>query len=157
MKLSEIVNVLDSVPSLQFQLPDGSFVPAHFHITEVGQVNKQFIDCGGTIRQEQAITFQLWYSEDRDHRLSPDKLRSIIQLARRELNLGDHEVEVEYQTDTLGKFGLTFEKGIFRLIPKYTDCLAKDQCGVPQEKPKVKLSSTGQPKETGCTPGSGCC
>ncbi|MEI7863404.1 MAG: DUF6428 family protein, partial [Planctomycetota bacterium] len=31
-------------------LPDKSFVPAHFHITEVGRVQKDFIDCGGTVR-----------------------------------------------------------------------------------------------------------
>ena len=32
-----------------------------FHITEVGQVNKRFIDCGGTKRDEKLISFQLFY------------------------------------------------------------------------------------------------
>ena len=36
--------------ALAFALPDGGFVPAHFHITEVGHVEKNFIDCGGTVR-----------------------------------------------------------------------------------------------------------
>jgi hypothetical protein len=37
-----------------------------------------------------------------------------------------------------------------------TDCLAKDKCGIPPSKPKVRLSTLGA-EEAACTPGSGCC
>ena len=36
--------------AIQIMLPEGEFVPTHFHITEVGRVRKDFIDCGGTVR-----------------------------------------------------------------------------------------------------------
>lgn len=73
MKLSEIKSQLPQLSQLTFFLPDGTSVPAHFHITEVGQVTKRFIDCGGTLRDEKSINFQLWEDGDYDHRLGAKK------------------------------------------------------------------------------------
>jgi hypothetical protein len=39
-------------------------VPEHFHVTEVGVVTKDFIDCGGTVRHEKVANFQLWDAND---------------------------------------------------------------------------------------------
>lgn len=50
MKLSEFKKQLSTVTELNFVLPNGTIVPQHFHVTEVGQVTKNFIDCGGTVR-----------------------------------------------------------------------------------------------------------
>jgi predicted transcriptional regulator len=44
-KLSE--KKLDTLENVTFQLPDGTTVPEHFHVTEVGLITKNFIDCGG--------------------------------------------------------------------------------------------------------------
>ena len=41
MKLSEIKNILNNLQELHFQLEDGTAVPKHFHVTEVGQINKK--------------------------------------------------------------------------------------------------------------------
>ena len=136
--------------------PNGEQVPPHFHVTEVGNIQKHFIDCGGTIRKESVINFQLFTATDYDHRLSVQKLRSIIQLSEEKLGLENHEIEVEYQGDTIGKYGLEFKNGVFILISTQTDCLAKDKCGIPQEKPRLRLS-TLQAQESSCAPGSGCC
>jgi hypothetical protein len=156
MKLSEIKSKLPALGQLTFLLPDGNSVPAHFHITEVGQVNKKFIDCGGTVREEKAINFQLWEDGDYDHRLGSKKLLDIIELSERVLGLEDLEVEVEYQGDTIGKYGLDFNGKAFVLTKKTTDCLAKDKCGIPAQKPKIRLSGL-QVSSGSCTPGSGCC
>jgi hypothetical protein len=156
MKLSEIKNILQSVQAVNFKLPDGSLVPQHFHVTEVGQVIKKFIDCGGTVREEKVINFQLWQAEDFDHRLKPQKLLDIIALSEKVLNLEDLEIEVEYQSETIGKFGLHFNGENFVLLNKQTDCLAPDKCAVPPAKQKVKLSEINITNNT-CTPGGGCC
>ena len=50
MKLSEVKNVLATLENVDFELENGMRVPAHFHITEVGEINKKFIDCGGVVR-----------------------------------------------------------------------------------------------------------
>ena len=50
MKLSEIKNYLKSIECIGFQLPNGNSVPKHFHVTEVGKVVKDYIDCGGNVR-----------------------------------------------------------------------------------------------------------
>jgi hypothetical protein len=155
MKLSAIKSELASMHELSFTLPDGTQVPAHFHVTEVGQVSKRYIDCGGTIRQESAINFQLWEDGDVDHRLAASKLIDIIALAERKLALEDLEVDVEYQGDTLGRYGLEVQGGAFHLVAKQTDCLAKDSCGIPTEKPKIRLSTVAGGGV--CTPNSGCC
>lgn len=155
MKLSEIKNKLNKLDRIAFQLPNGELVPSHFHVTEVGKITKHFIDCGGTVRNEEVVNFQLWNANDYDHRLHPEKLVSIIELSERVLGIEDLEIEVEYQGDTIGKFGLDFDGKTFLLTNKQTDCLAKDKCGIPSEKPKVKLSEFNN--GSSCTPGSGCC
>ncbi len=161
MNLLTFKEHLGQVSDLQFIHTDGSAVPQHFHITEAGVITKHFIDCGGTVRIEQVVNFQLWVSTDIDHRLEPKKLQGIISKTSKvfeETNIGIDEldIEVEYQSDTIGKYGLDFNDGKFMLMNKKTACLAQDQCGIPQEKPRVRLSSIG--KETACcTPDSNCC
>lgn len=157
MKLSEIKSKLPQLSQLTFQLPDGTTVPAHFHITEIGEVTKRFIDCGGTLRDEKSINFQLWEDGDYDHRLGAKKLLDIIQLSEKVLGLEDLEVEVEYQGDTIGKYGLEFQGDAFVLTKTMTDCLAKDKCGIPAQKPKLKLSEIQAAGAGSCTPNSGCC
>lgn len=155
MKLSQVKNVLKNIEQIGFQLPDGSLVPNHFHVTEVGKVSKHFIDCGGTLRQEEVVNFQLWNADDYDHRLHPEKLLSIIELSEKVLKIEDHEVEVEYQGETIRKFGIDFDGTNFLLTTKQTDCLAKDACGIPAKKPIVKLSDLNQ--EPCCGPDGNCC
>ena len=156
MKLSEIKTLLSTVQTVNFQLPDGTFVPEHFHVTEVGLATKNFIDCGGTIRQETKVNFQLWDANDFEHRLKPQKLLHIIELSQKILNIGDFEIEVEYQNTTIGKFDLAFDGEKFELRNTKTACLAKDQCGIPGEKQKVQLSQITS-QSTSCVPGGGCC
>ncbi|WP_435413585.1 DUF6428 family protein [Psychroserpens mesophilus] len=155
MKLSEVKSTLNKLKTIGFQLPNGELVPNHFHVTEVGKITKHFIDCGGTVRHEEVVNFQLWNANDYDHRLHPEKLANIIELSEKVLNIGDLEVEVEYQADTIGKFGLEFNGKHFLLTSKQTDCLAKDNCGIPVEKPKVKLSELND--EPCCSPNGNCC
>lgn len=157
MKLSEVKAHLSHITELKFQLPNGSMVPSHFHVTEVGMINKKFIDCGGTIRNEKLINFQLWKSIDYDHRLQPEKLLKIIELSEIKLNIEDLEVEVEYQADTIGKFGLAFKDDCFLLSSKMTDCLAPDKCGIPQENTELKFSNLSLADDSACKPGTGCC
>jgi len=156
MKLSELKSKLSSISEINFQLPDGTFVPRHFHVTEVGQISKHFIDCGGTVRNEKAVNFQLWEAGAFDHRLAPEKLGKIITLSEKVLGVEDAEIEVEYQSNTIGKYGLDFDGRNFLLTAKNTACLASDACGV-TDKQKVKLSDLGRQQQTCCTSGGGCC
>ena len=157
MKLSEIKSILEKAETIGFQLPDGTLVPNHFHVTEVGKVTKHFIDCGGVVRNEELVNFQRGEANDYDHRLHPEKLVHIIELSEEKLQIPDLEIEVEYQMkETIGKFSLDFDGTNFQLKSKLTDCLAKDNCGIPPEKMKVKIGEW-KPKVTSCTPDSGCC
>lgn len=157
MTLSEFKTQLNQVNHLQFVLPGGTVVPEHFHVTEVGQVRKHFIDCGGTVRHEKTVSFQLWEANDFDHRLAPQKLKNIIALSESKLGLEDAEIEVEYQGDTIGKYSLGFNGTQFELLAKQTNCLASDKCGIPPEKLKVSLRDLTPQTQNCCTPGSGCC
>ena len=154
MKLSELKTYLDGAESVSFKLEDNSFVPEHFHVTEVGVVTKHFIDCGGTVRNEKVANFQLWDADDYDHRLKPQKLMNIIGLSERVLGMEDLEIEVEYQSKTIGKYDLGFDGKNFVLLAKKTDCLAKDNCGIPDKKEKVKLSGNDG---ICCAPDGNCC
>ncbi|MBO9694217.1 DUF6428 family protein [Chryseobacterium sp.] len=156
MKLSEIKEILPKLENVEFQLENGSFVPVHFHVTEVGQIIKKFIDCGGVIRNEKVVSFQLWNANDFEHRLKPGKLLHIIQLSEEKLGIEDSEIEVEYQGETIGKYDLGFNGKNFVLKNKTTACLAQEACGIPSEKQKKNLSELSVTSSS-CNPSSGCC
>ena len=155
MKLSEVKEILPTLENVAFQLENGTFVPEHFHVTEVGMITKNFIDCGGVIRNEKVVNFQLWNANDLEHRLKPNKLLKIISLSEDKLGIEDFEIEVEYQSDTIGKYDLEFNGKSFILKNKRTACLAQEACGVPHEKQKIRLSDISN--EPCCTPEGNCC
>jgi hypothetical protein len=148
MILSELKKLLPKLDNVEFELENGTTVPAHFHVTEVGMNTKTYIDCGGRIRIEKVVSFQLWSADDVDHRLKSTNLLDIIHLSERKLKVEDLEIEVEYQGTTINKYGLNIRDNIFILINKHTDCLAKDKCGIPDFK---------ETQNTACTSGSSCC
>ena len=84
------------------------------------------------------------------------QLVDIIQLSQDKLGIGDLDIEVEYQGATIGKYGLDYNGQHFVLTSKQTDCLARDKCGVPDDKMKIDLSMMAADAGT-CTPGGGCC
>lgn len=140
--------------SLTIQLPDGSKVPAHFHITEVAFVKKDFIDCGGTVRHEGKCQLQVWVADDYDHRVDVGRLLAIIKHGGPVLPTEALPIEFEYEFTSGGlplisQLPLTTvttdeESVILTLTGKETDCLAKDVCGVGTQ-------------SDSCEPGSGCC
>lgn len=156
MKLSEIKTHLAQAESVNFELEDGTLVPEHFHVTEVGVITKDFIDCGGVVRHEKVANFQLWDANDYEHRLKAGKLLNIISLSEKVLGMEDLEIEVEYQGQTIGKYDLGYDGNNFLLLAKKTACLAQDQCGIPSEKQKVQLKNLAVSGSV-CTPGGNCC
>lgn len=131
---------------VRFLLPDGGWVPAHFHITEVGHVLKRFIDCGGTRRAQETCLLQTWVNDDVDHRLHADKLAAIFDQAGDVMPHHGLPVEIEYEDGVVAQFpveGAEVIDGllVFRCGWKHTDCLARGIC---------------LPGEC-CTPGSQCC
>lgn len=151
MKLSEVKQILPTLDNVEFQLENGNFVPEHFHVTEVGQVDKRYIDCGGVIRFEKKVSFQLWNANDFEHRLKAGKLLNIIELSEKKLGIEDGEIEVEVQgKETIGKYHLAFNGKHFLLVNTLTACLAEDACGITPEQLQVNNTET-------CTPGGGCC
>ncbi len=156
MTLGQIKKILPELSTLGFQLENGTFVPQHFHVTEIGKVTKNFIDCGGAVRNEEKVNFQLWIADDEDHRLKAEKLLDIIRISEEKLGIEDLEIEVEYQGTTIGRYDLDFNGSNFVLTNKLTACLAQDSCGIPPQKQKVALSELTK-QNSGCSPGSGCC
>ena len=118
---------------LLFRLEDGTLIPPYFHITEMGVKIKHFVDCGGVPRTEQCINFQIWTADDFDHRLTPEKLLELIVKNEGLFGKMVLEVEMEYQTNTIGSYTLEesyYPNALFTLKSKKTNCLAPDKCGV---------------------------
>ena len=121
---------------LHLMLPGGEFVPAHFHVTEVGRVQKDFIDCGGTHRSAVTCLLQVWVAADTDHRLTAAKLAGVLKMAGPVLKSGDLPVEVEYEGEAVSQYPVAAAEAtprglLLHLGTKHTDCLAKELCGVP--------------------------
>lgn len=159
MTLSELKNQLQKQTPIVLHLPDQSTIPAHFHVTEVGQVQKQFVDCGGTFRTLNTIRIQLWVSSDVEHRLTSAKWLGIMEKAEQELGLKDVEIEVEYQANTIQVYRLSVQGDQFELLNTHTECLAPDLCGINAEKKKVNLVdlTPTEKQNTTCKPGGNCC
>ncbi len=59
MNISKVKSILSTAEVINFKLESGQYVPDHFHVTEVGVITRDFIDCGGTVRHERVANFQL--------------------------------------------------------------------------------------------------
>jgi hypothetical protein len=137
---------------LAFVLPNGKAIPAHAHVTEVGRVEKRFIDCGGTHRSWVTTNLQTWVDRDVEHRFPAGKLARILDLAAPLFDGEDPNVEIEHEEGVLSQYPVEDVQVIGRrlvvtLVAKHADCLAKDIClpaGIVEE-------------ETSCCGGSGCC
>lgn len=140
MKLSEFKMHLLASPNavMRFLLPDGDAIPLHAHVTEIGRVDKNFIDCGGTTRSWSNCTLQVWVAgNDEEHRFAPGKLARVIDMATPLFRGEDLDVEVEYEDccTELSQYPVIEvqkdqETLTFRLASKHTDCLAKEACGL---------------------------
>lgn len=137
MTVREFRSVLAAHPDakMHWMLPDRSFVPQHYHITEVGRVQKDFIDCGGTIRSVASCLLQIWVADDTDHRLETSKLATIMDIAGPVLKSDELPVEVEYEEGAMSQYPVagvevTPAGLLFSLGTKHTACLAPEKCGV---------------------------
>ncbi len=157
MKLSEFKKQLSQIENLDFYLENGTKIPSHFHITEVGLSTKHFTDCGNTFRVDKKATLQLWTNLDFSHRLEPKKILKIIDSASNIFEGEDLEIEIEYQLETISKFGVSLQNNVFVLTNTKTACLAMEACGFPQ-KQMAKIGHDVLTKVANCcTPGSLCC
>ena len=127
-------------------LPNGDSLPAHAHVTEVARIDKRFIDCGGTLRNDSHCRLQTWFSDDLDHRLTAGKLAKILDMAAPVLGPDDLEVDVEHEVGFITQFsarvgrGHGLMKSSSRLSERHTACLAPEKC-----KPPVKTFSDFNP------------
>jgi hypothetical protein len=113
--------------------PDGDPIEAHFHVTEVGRVQRDFVDCGGTVRRTVTCLLQTWVGEDVDHRITGRKLLKAFAHAAPVLGAEDLPVELEYEACNVIQFTVTAvereaQRLLVRLGGKHTDCLAKEIC-----------------------------
>ncbi|KAB2645577.1 MAG: hypothetical protein DVB35_06830 [Verrucomicrobia bacterium] len=112
---------------------DGEPIEAHFHITEIGRVQRDFVDCGGTQRTVITCLLQTWVATDIDHRITAGKLLKAFAYAAPILKDEDLPLELEYQTCnvvqvTVASIAQDTSSFIIRVASKHTDCLAKDVC-----------------------------
>ena len=149
---------------IAIRLPDGSEVPAHYHVTEVGHVAKRFIDCGGTRRFQETCLLQTWVHDDVAHRLLAGKLATIFDRATDVLPHETLEVEVEHELDVVAQFTLAKVEAlpdalILHLGEKHTDCLARGIClpGSCEVTEETLLEPLPFVTSSSCKPGSGCC
>lgn len=128
---------------------DGEPIEAHFHVTEVGRVQKDFVDCGGTVRRVTSCLLQTWVGDDTDHRITGGKLLKALDAAAPVLGAEDLPVELEYEACNVVQLRVVSvlrqdASLVVQLGKKHTDCLAKELC--------VPATKGGA-----CQPGTGCC
>jgi len=106
MTLHDLQNALEANPKQfpRFVLPDGDCIPAHAHVTEVGHVVRNFIDCGGLTRKEEKVVLQTHVGSDKDHRLRSDRFAKILRLGNRLIPSADLDVDIEYDCCVVAQY-----------------------------------------------------
>ena len=158
MTLCELKSLLADYPDRYFRLrlPDASSVPMSFHITEVGRVQKTFLDCGGQLRERTTCQLQVWVGEDFEHRIETGKMAGILTKAVALLPDDSVSVEIEYEDRVISQYTietheLTDDSVILNLAHKHTECLAPELCGL--QMPDLRLPAIGG-KSPCCGPGA---
>lgn len=133
--ISQLKATLGEAPHLPLTVvwTDGEPIEAHFHVTEIGRVQRDFVDCGGTVRQVVTCLLQTWVGDDIDHRITAGKLLKAFEHATPILRGEDLPVELEYETCnvvqlTVAAITRESDRFILQLGSKHTDCLAKELC-----------------------------
>src|SRR5262245_42128538 len=106
MTLRDLQETLEKHPTRfpRFVLPDGNYIPAHAHVTEVSHIVRNFIDCGGMIGREEKIVLQTHVGDDKGHRLRSDRFAKILQLGNRVISSVDLHVDVEYDCCVVAQY-----------------------------------------------------
>src|SRR5215470_9002044 len=106
MTLRDLQETLEKHPTRfpRFVLPDGDYIPAHAHVTEVSHVVRNFVDCGGMIGKEETIVLQTQVGDDKEHRLRSDRFAKILQLGNRVIPSVDLYVDVEYDCCVVAQY-----------------------------------------------------
>jgi len=106
MTFHDLENALQANPELfpRFVLPDGDYIPAHAHLTEVGHLVRNFIDCGGLTGKEEKVVLQTHVGNDTDHRLRSERFAKILQFGNRVIPSADLDVEVEYDCCVVAQY-----------------------------------------------------
>ncbi|HEY3856064.1 MAG TPA: DUF6428 family protein [Verrucomicrobiae bacterium] len=135
MNVSQLKTELNKRPEaiLRFILPNGNTIPAHAHVIEVARIDKRFIDCGGTLRNDSQCRLQTWFSDDVDHRLTAGKLSRILEMAVPVLGSNDLEVDIEHEVGFITQFPLESVEVltgeiVLHLAERRTACLAPEKC-----------------------------
>ncbi|HZM04498.1 MAG TPA: DUF6428 family protein [Candidatus Saccharimonadales bacterium] len=163
MTLVDLKTNLNKLPeaNIRFRLPNGKFIPVHAHVTEVARIDKRFVDCGGTLRNDSLCRLQTWFSDDVDHRLTAGKLLKILEKANPFLASDDLEVDVEHEIDFISQFPverveISPEEIVLHLTVRHTACLAPEKCLPAGSVPLTTFDllktnfSAGQPSSSCC-------
>jgi hypothetical protein len=135
LPISALKAALSAAPHLPLTVvwTDGEPIEAHFHVTEVGRVQRDFVDCGGVVRRVVTCLLQTWVGEDTEHRITAGKLLKAFAHAAPILRDEDLPVEFEYETCNVVQLVLAevrqeADRFVLQLGSKHTDCLAKELC-----------------------------
>jgi Family of unknown function (DUF6428) len=150
MTLRKLQTVLEANATLfpRFILPNGDYIPGHAHVTEVGHVVRNFIDCGGRIGKEEKVVLQTHVGDDIDHRLRSDRFAKILQLGARVIPRADMDVDIEYDCCVVAQYPIAEA----RASGEYLDLLlqrGRTQC---RARERREAETAG-----GCCATSACC
>lgn len=106
MRLRDLQTALEANSNRlpRFVLPNGDYIPAHAHVTEVGHVVRNFIDCGGLTGKEEKVVLQTHVGNDTNHRLRSDRFAKILRLGDRVIPSANLDVEVEYDCCVVAQY-----------------------------------------------------
>ena len=135
IKVSALKAALAAAPDLPITVvwTDGDPIEPHFHVTEVGRVQKDFVDCGGTVRRLVTCLLQTWGETTRTIASLAANSSRRLPMRPRSSALKNLPVELEYENCNVVQLVVASvrqesDRLVLQLGSKHTDCLAKEVC-----------------------------
>ncbi|MEH6657248.1 DUF6428 family protein [Leeuwenhoekiella marinoflava] len=153
MNLSELKKILVKSYKIGFELPNKKLVPSHYTVTGIGEQTSNFIDLSGKFQKNRTLVLQLKPSGDYNHRLHPEKLLKLLELAEQSFDTENSDLTIAYQSESTTIYKLEASEKYFKLLPEldYSNTIENQKVNHRQTTPLMDAASDP------CIPGNGCC
>jgi len=150
---TELKKLVVKAHKISFELPNGKLVPAHYTITRIGEQVSKYIDATGKIQQHKFLVLQFLPSGTYNHRLHPEKLQKLLELAEQAFDTSTSAIKVTYQAENTIFYSIEYSDSIFKLLPDIDQSIHSENQIVKSKKSTPLIDAASGP----FIPGTSCC
>ncbi|MFD2828080.1 DUF6428 family protein [Leeuwenhoekiella polynyae] len=150
---SEFKKLLTTSYKIGFELPNGKLVPSHFTITGIGEQITNSIDLNEKFQKQRYLVLQLKPFGNFNHRLHPEKLLHLLELAEQSFDIGTLTILIAYEAESTIFYKLEASEKYFKLLPDIDKAKIDEKQTLTHKQTTPLMDAASD----SCIPGNGCC